>query len=65
MSPVDVEVAVTSLIELLVENGEMAPQEVVEQTHWFLHGPVTALIFEWTRHEAPTGGGEEGAVGPA
>ena len=55
VSPFDVCVAVGSLIDLLIENGEMAQEEAGGQTRWFLQGAVSALIFEWTRHETPTG----------
>ena len=65
VSPVDVCAAVTSLGELLVENGEMAQEEAGEQTHWFLHGAVSALIFEWTRDEAPNGDALGESVDPA
>ena len=65
VSPVDVCAAVTSLIELLGENGEMAQEEAGEQTHGFLHGAVSALIFEWTRHEAPNGDALGESVDPA
>ena len=65
VSPVDVCAAVTSLIELLVEDGEMAQEEAGEQTHWFLQGAVNALIFEWTRDEPPTGDSPGESVDPA
>ena len=65
VSHVDVCAAVTSLIELLVEDGEMAQEETREQTHWFLHGAVSALIFEWTRDEAPNGEAPGESVDPA
>ena len=65
VSPVDVCAAVASLIELLVEDGEMAQKEAGEQTHGFLHGVVSALIFEWTRDEAPNGEAPGESVDPA
>ena len=63
VSPDDVRQVAESLIQTFLESGEAAPEEIGGDTHWFLVGALSSLVFEWTRREAPAGGALEESVG--